>query len=90
VFVLARIPGGPPMPVAAEKHALSELPLTVTLDDHDSPMPTAKLSALDKVEVLARLSPSGNATPQPGDISTRPVTVTLPATQPVELVLGAQ
>jgi cytochrome c-type biogenesis protein CcmH len=89
VFVIARIPGGPPMPVAVEKHALQELPLTVTLDDADSPMPTQKLSALSEVEVFARLSASGNAIRQDGDIESTPVRVKLPADAPIELVIGA-
>ncbi len=90
VFVIGRIPGGPPMPVAVEKHALQDLPLTVTLDDGDSPMPTQKLSALDEVEVLARLSASGNAMPQEGDVATAPVRVRLPAEGPVSLSIGAR
>ena len=90
IFVIARIPGGPPMPVAAEKHPLQDLPMTITLDDADSPMPTQKLSALKEVEVFARLSSSGDATRQDGDIDSKPVRVGLPATQPVELVIGAK
>ena len=88
VFVIARVPGGPPMPVAAEKHSLQELPLTLTLDDSDSPMPTQKLSALKEVELVARLSASGNAMRQEDDLESAPVRVTLPARSPVELVLG--
>ena len=78
------------MPVAVEKHALGELPLQVTLDDADSPMPTQKLSALKEVEVLARISASGSAQRQPGDIETAPVRVALPAQEAVRLVLGAE
>jgi cytochrome c-type biogenesis protein CcmH len=89
VFVIARVPDGPPMPVAAEKHALQELPLTITLDDSDSPMPTQKLSALKEVELVARLSSSGQAIRQEGDLESAPVRVTLPAKAPVELVIGA-
>lgn len=88
VFVIARMPGGPPMPVAVEKHALSELPLTVTLDDADSPMPTQKLSALKEVELVARLSASGNAMREEGDIESAPVRVAVPTDKPVELILG--
>lgn len=88
VFVIARIPGGPPMPVAVEKRALSELPLTVTLDDADSPMPTQKLSALRQVEVFARISASGDAMRSEGDLESAPVQISIPASQPVELVLG--
>ncbi|WP_149193238.1 tetratricopeptide repeat protein [Luteimonas suaedae] len=88
VFVIARIPGGPPMPVAVQKHRLGELPLEITLDDGDGPMPTQKLSALPEVELLARISASGNAMPQEGDIASEPVRTALPARQPVELILG--
>ena len=89
IFVIARVPGGPPMPVAVEKRSVRELPLTVTLDDSDGPMPTRKLSALTEVEVFARLSSSGNAMRQEGDVESAPVQVTLPATdQDVVLVLG--
>ncbi|MCW0457004.1 tetratricopeptide repeat protein [Xanthomonas sacchari] len=88
VFVIARVPGGPPMPVAVQKHPLQALPLRVTLSDADSPMPTQKLSHLKQVQVIARLSASGNAMRQDGDLESAPVTVTLPATAPVELVIG--
>jgi len=90
VFVIARVPDGPPMPVAVEKRTVAELPLTVTLDDSDSPMPTAKLSALQEVEVVARLSESGNAKRQDGDLESKPVRVRIPADKPVELVLGTE
>ena len=88
VFVIAREPGGASMPVAVEKHAVSELPFTATLDDGDSPMPTRRLSQLREVELVARLSASGNAMPQDGDVESAPVRVALPAKQPVELVIG--
>ncbi len=90
VFVIARAPNGPPMPVAVEKHTLADLPLRVTLDDADGPMPTAKLSALKDVEVIARISESGNAMRQDGDLESKPVRVTLPADKPVKLVLGTE
>ncbi|MDO7932516.1 tetratricopeptide repeat protein [Xanthomonas euvesicatoria pv. eucalypti] len=87
VFVIARA-ADTPMPVAVEKHALRELPLTITLDDGDSPMPTRTLSSLDNVQLLARLSRSGNAMRQADDVESAPVTVALPAAAPVELVIG--
>jgi cytochrome c-type biogenesis protein CcmH len=87
VFVIARVPGGPPMPVAVEKHPLSALPDIVILDDADSPMPTQKLSSLKEVEVFARLSRSGDATPQQGDVTSKPQRIALPAAAPVELQL---
>lgn len=87
IFVIARMPGGPPMPVAVEKHSVQELPFTATLDDGDSPMPAQKLSTLQEVEVIARLSGSGNAMPQEGDLESKPVRVRLPAIAPIELTI---
>ncbi|MGO4549621.1 tetratricopeptide repeat protein [Lysobacter sp. 2RAF19] len=89
VFVIARAVGGPPMPVAVERHWLQELPLEITLDDGDSPMPTQKLSAMRDIEVLARVSASGDAIPQAGDLESVPARVTLPAGGPVDLTIGS-
>ena len=89
VFVIARAVDGPPMPVAAEKHGVAELPFTATLDDNDSPMPTMKLSQVKEVELVARMSTSGTAERQESDLESKPVRVTLPATRPIDLVIGA-
>ena len=88
VFVIARAPNGPPMPIAVERHAVSELPFTATLDDGDGPMPTAKLSGVDEVELVARISRNGEATAQAGELESAPVRVRLPAAAPVDLVVG--
>jgi cytochrome c-type biogenesis protein CcmH len=89
IFVIARGVDGSPVPVAAEKHAVSELPFTTVLDDGDSLMPTQVLSALPEVLVSARLSRSGDATAQPGDLRSPAVRVAVPADAPVSLVIGA-
>lgn len=88
VFVIARAPDGPPMPVAVEKRSVSELPFTASLDDGDSPMPTLKLSQMKDVVLIARLSQSGIANRQDGDIESKPVRVALPGNAPIELVIG--
>ena len=88
VFVIARQPDGPPLPVAVEKRGVAELPFTTMLDDADSPMPTLKLSQLREVELVARLSSSGDATKREGDIESKPVRVALPAEAPVALTIG--
>ena len=90
VFVIARPAGGPPMPVAVERHTLQDLPLDIVLDDGDSLMPTAKLSSLTEIELVARISATGSATRGEGDIESAPARVKLPADAPVELVIGAQ
>ncbi len=88
VFVLARAAGGPPMPVAAEKHDAAALPLTLTLSDADNLMGGRKLSELQDVEIVARLSMSGSADRGEGDVESAPVRVRLPADAPVRLVIG--
>lgn len=75
LFVIARQADGRPMPVAVEKLAAGKFPVQVALDDGDSPMPTAKLSQLEQVQVLARISATGNAMPQAGDLASPPVVV---------------
>lgn len=87
VFVLARQDGGPPMPVAVEKHPLGAFPLEVVLDDGDGPMPTMKLSQSPKVQVLARISASGNAIPQPGDLASAPKAVASDSKDTVVVVI---
>jgi len=86
VFVLAPAPGTR-MPVAVEKLPAAAFPLTVTLDDTDSLMPTRTLSSLDQVEVVAHVSASGNATPEPGDLEAAAHTVERTSKAPVSLVI---
>lgn len=87
VFVLARAADGPPMPVAVVRHRPDALPEEILLTDADSPMPTAKLSALREVEVLARLSLGGSANRAEGDVESRVHTLRLPHAQVIELAL---
>ena len=68
VFVFARAAKGPPMPLAAVRLTVKELPQTVTLDDSSALMPALRLSAFTEVIVGARISRTGEATPQAGDL----------------------
>ncbi|MBJ6984520.1 tetratricopeptide repeat protein [Luteimonas sp. MC1750] len=90
VFVMARHPDGPPMPVAAERHPVSALPLDIVLDDGDSPMPTQLLSQLDAAVVSARISARGTVERRADDVEAAPVRVILPNAGTVELVIGAE
>ncbi|RPE81462.1 tetratricopeptide repeat protein [Vulcaniibacterium tengchongense] len=72
LFVLARQPGGPPMPVAAKRLPATGFPLTVELGDGDSPMPTLKLSQLRQVQLQARISQAGTAERGRGDLESAP------------------
>lgn len=68
LFVFARAVSGPPMPLAIHKLKAAQLPITVTLDDDMAMMPNMKLSSVEQVVVGARVSRSGNAMPQSGDL----------------------
>lgn len=77
VFVLARVPGGPPMPVAVKRLTLADLPARIELTDSDSLMPARKLSQLQRVEVLARVSASGSANAGAGDLESAAIDAAL-------------
>jgi cytochrome c-type biogenesis protein CcmH len=74
LYVFARAAAGGP-PVAVKRLQPSAWPVMVSLGDEDSPMPTSKLSAQTSVQLVARLSKSGDAQAHSGDLESDPVTV---------------
>ena len=67
VFIYAKALTGPPMPLAIVRKQVSDLPLSVTLNDSMAMMPAMKLSNFNAVKVMARISKSGTAMQQKGD-----------------------
>ncbi|OZG71042.1 c-type cytochrome biogenesis protein CcmI [Hahella sp. CCB-MM4] len=68
VYILARPANGGRMPVAVTRVRVQDLPLTLTLDDSMSMGPMAKLSSVEQVEIVARISKAGTPKPQSGDM----------------------
>lgn len=68
VFVVARAVNGPRIPLAVLRKRVADLPLDFTLDDTLAMSPELKLSSAREVIVTARVSKTGNAIPQSGDL----------------------
>ena len=78
VMVIARRPGTR-MPLAVLRKRAAELPLQFTLDDSLSMDPNSRLSSVREIEVEARISKSGLAKQEPGDLLSQAQTVKLGA-----------
>lgn len=68
LFIFARPAQGQKMPIAVLRKQAKDLPLQFTLDDSMALQPQMKLSGFDQVVVTARVSKSGDATAQRGDL----------------------
>jgi len=89
VFVFAVAANGPRMPLAIQRLTVAELPTTVNLDDTMAMMPAMKLSNFPQVTVGARVSFSGQAIAQSGDLEGRVTPVTVAdAADPIPVVIS--
>ena len=68
VFIFARAAEGSRMPLAMVRKQVKDLPFTFRLDDSQALSPSARLSTATRVIVGARVSKSGQAMPQSGDL----------------------
>lgn len=90
LFVYAVDPAGPPIPLAVKRFAATSLPVDVTLDDASSMTPARKLSSVSRWRVVARVSRSGNAMPQAGDLEGSVELGPEGAARPLHLVIDQQ
>lgn len=68
LYVFARPADGPRMPLAILRQPVGDWPLRFRLDDSSAMTPASRLSGARTVVVGARISRSGNATAQSGDL----------------------
>lgn len=69
VFVIAKPADGTGAPLAVKRLSVADLPAKFTLTDGDAMAPARSLSRFGEAQVSARLSRSGDAVPQVGDIA---------------------
>ena len=68
LFVYARVPGGPPMPVAVKKLPAPPIPREIVLSNQDLMLEGAGLESYPSLEVGAHVSRSGTVRKMPGDL----------------------
>ena len=68
LFVVARAPDGPRIPYAVLRQTAGAFPFAFTLSDAQAMDPGRPLSGAPSVVIEARISASGNAMRQPGDL----------------------
>ncbi|MDH5444199.1 MAG: c-type cytochrome biogenesis protein CcmI [Gammaproteobacteria bacterium] len=90
VFIFARAVQGPPMPLAIVKKLVKDLPITIKLNDSMAMMPSMTMSSVPKIYVGARVSKSGNATPQSGDLQGRSAPLTTGKSQKLKLTISQE
>ena len=73
LFIVARTPQGPRLPLAVLRQGASAQPVDFKLSDAQAMAPDHKLSGQPQVVLEARISRSGNAMPQSGDLFGRTV-----------------
>lgn len=88
VFIFAKPQGGK-MPLAVERLTVKDLPANVVLDDSKAAMPTATLSSVEIVDITARISSSGSAIAQSGDLfAAQEKVVIKQADNPIKLMIN--
>jgi len=90
VFIYARAKNGPKMPLSLVRVPLSALPIKVELTEATSMLPNMNLRSFEQVEVLARISPSGQAISQAGDLISAVVSVDFSQDSEHELEVSIQ
>lgn len=90
VFVYAQAVTGPKMPLAIVRKQLSDLPVSVTLNDAVAMQGASRLADHRQLRIVARLSQSGQAMSAPGDwVGSAEISQPFGA-QPVKLIIDQE
>ncbi len=87
LFVFAKAANGPPMPLAIQRLSAAQLPARVTLTDGMGMLPSMKLSTFPQIIIGARISRSGQALAQSGDLQALSAPIANTRREPVELTI---
>jgi len=87
VFVIVKAVNGPSMPLVVSRHLVKELPLSIILDDSMSMLPQMQISSFTDVTVSARVSPSGDVTPQPEDFISEEIITKVAESEEILLII---
>jgi len=68
VFIYAQAVNGPKMPLAIIRKQVADLPASVVLNDSVAMQPQTHLADFKQLRIVARISKTGNAMSQPGDL----------------------
>jgi cytochrome c-type biogenesis protein CcmH len=88
LFVFAKAPASPGPPLAVLRTAAGQWPVKFSLDDSNAMLPGRNISAFSAVRVEARLSASGQALPQSGDLQGSSATLDPKSNPSVHLVIN--
>lgn len=72
VYIFAIPTTGVPMPLAVVRKTVADLPLTIELGKGQTMLPGRKLTLNQSVKLVARISKSGRALAEPGDLTSSP------------------
>jgi hypothetical protein len=88
VFIFARADQGPRMPLAILRVQVKDLPVAVSLDDSMAMAPNLRISDFPRVVVGARVSRTGSANPQAGDVEGYGPVVETNTNSPIQVVIN--